>query len=99
VSIPELGRALSGVSVYIGDGATVTRPLVRKRDSALIGHAPITVQLQWCKQESVPRAIFTHCGSQIVTGDITATTEKVRMLGRELTIDVQLAHDGLEVVV
>jgi phosphoribosyl 1,2-cyclic phosphodiesterase len=99
VSIPELGRALSGVSVYVGDGATISRPLVRKRNTALIGHAPITVQLQWCKEESISRAFFTHCGSQIVTGDKKATTEKIRMLGRELSIDVQIADDGVEIVV
>ncbi|MGH3080358.1 MAG: hypothetical protein ACRDNH_04390 [Gaiellaceae bacterium] len=23
-------------------------------------------QLDWCRTESVPRAVFTHCGSQIV---------------------------------
>jgi phosphoribosyl 1,2-cyclic phosphodiesterase len=99
ISIPEPARALSGVSVYIGDGATITRPLARKRDNALIGHAPIAVQLQWCKRESIPGAVFTHCGSQIVAGDIKATTEKIRMLGRELDIGVQIAHDGLEIVV
>jgi phosphoribosyl 1,2-cyclic phosphodiesterase len=99
VSIPEPARALSGVSVYIGDGASITRPLMRKRDSVLIGHAPITVQLRWCKQESISRAFFTHCGSQIVAGDIKATAEKIRMLGRELDIEVQIAHDGLEIVI
>jgi phosphoribosyl 1,2-cyclic phosphodiesterase len=97
VSIPELGRALSGVSVYIGDGATTTRPLVRKRNSALMGHAPITVQLQWCKQEGISRAFFTHCGSQTVTGNTKMTTEKIRTLGRELDINVRIAHDGLEI--
>ena len=45
-SIPEVARALSGIAMYIGDGATISRPLVRRRDSALIGYAPITTQLQ-----------------------------------------------------
>jgi hypothetical protein len=99
VSIPELVHALSGVSVYIGDGATITRPLVRKRDSALIGHAPITAQLKWCREVGIGRAIFTHCGSQIVAGNTKATTDKVRTLGRELSIDVQIAYDGMKIVV
>lgn len=98
-SIPELARALKGVSVYIGDGATVTRPLVRKRDKALIGHAPITVQLQWCTQEGVRRAFFTHCGTQIVSDDERALAEKIHGLASELAVDARIAHDGLEIVV
>ena len=96
-SIPELEQVLSGVSVYIGDGATVRRSLIRQRAGALIGHAPITVQLQWCKQENVPRAFFTHCGSQIVNAGPKATAEEIRTLGHRLSIDAQIAHDGLEI--
>jgi phosphoribosyl 1,2-cyclic phosphodiesterase len=98
-SVPELSRALSGISVYIGDGATVTRPLVRKRDGALIGHAPISVQLQWCEQENIGKAVFTHCGSQIVRGDKRAMKEKIRALGREVGIDTRIAYDGFEMTV
>ena len=99
VSIPEQTRALAGVSLYVGDGATVTRPLVRKTGGASIGHAPIRVQLRWCKQEGVSRAIFTHCGLQIVTGGNRAMAEKIRELGREMAIEAHVAYDGLEIVV
>jgi hypothetical protein len=34
-------EALGGVELYIGDGATITRSLVRRRGHVLIGHAPI----------------------------------------------------------
>jgi phosphoribosyl 1,2-cyclic phosphodiesterase len=98
-SIPERAKALAGVSVYIGDAATITRPLVRKRGSLLIGHASIAVQLQWCKEESIRRAFFTHCGSQIVTGDAQATTEQIRTLGRQVGINAEIAYDGLEIAV
>jgi hypothetical protein len=27
------------------------------------------VQIGWCAKEGVPRAIITHCGSEIVAGD------------------------------
>ena len=43
------------------------RPVVR-RDGALIGHAPIRTQLEWCAREGVRRGVFTHCGSGIVAG-------------------------------
>ena len=40
-SIRERHEALSGVALYIGDGATVSRSMVRRRDHNEIGHAPI----------------------------------------------------------
>ena len=99
VLVCDQAQALSRASVYIGDGASVSRPLIRKRDGALIGHAPIKVQLKWCKQEGITRAIFTHCGSQIVKSDERAVTEKIRILGRELAVDTRVAYDGLEITV
>ena len=95
VAIRERAEALRGVALYIGDGATVTRSMVRRRGQALIGHAPIRAQLGWCKEEGVARAIFTHCGSEIVRSDARAIEARVRALGLEQGIDARLAHDGL----
>lgn len=97
VSIRERERALRGVELYIGDGATVTRSMVRRRDHALIGHAPIAAQLGWCKEEGVSHAIFTHCGSEIVRSDARAINSRVRQLGLEQGVDARLAHDGLTI--
>ena len=47
-SIHERHDALHGVTLYIGDGATVTRSMVRRRSRELIGHATIGAQLAWC---------------------------------------------------
>jgi phosphoribosyl 1,2-cyclic phosphodiesterase len=58
--LPDPSRALRGVKVYIGDGATVTRSMVRRKGGTPIGHASIAVQLGWCEQAGVRRAIFTH---------------------------------------
>ena len=44
-AIRHQSDALGGVTIYVGDGATVTRSMVRRRDHALIGHAPIAAQL------------------------------------------------------
>jgi phosphoribosyl 1,2-cyclic phosphodiesterase len=67
--IHERTAALKDVQLYIGDGATLTRSFVRKRGDVLIGHATVRSQLGWCAKEGVPRAIITHCRSEIVTGD------------------------------
>ena len=69
IFIHERKAALDGVQLYIGDGATVMRSFVRRRGKALIGHSPVRTQLTWCQKEGVPRAIITHCGSEIVNGD------------------------------
>jgi len=44
-AIPDAAAALRGVDLYVGDGATLTRPILRRRDGALIGHAPVRTQL------------------------------------------------------
>ena len=66
IIIPDRAEALQGAKVYVGDGATITRSMVRTVDENLIGHTPIRTQLTWCQKESVPRAIFILCGSRIV---------------------------------
>jgi hypothetical protein len=95
--IPEQSRVLAGVDLYIGDGATVLRPLIRKRGNTLIGHASIASQLKWCQEEGVHRAIFSHCGSQIVAGDEQMALARMRELGQRSGVDVRLAHDGLQI--
>jgi hypothetical protein len=65
-AILDQKTVLGGVSLYIGDGASIARPPQRRRGKHVIGHASIRAQLEWCKLEGVTRAVFTHCGSQIV---------------------------------
>jgi phosphoribosyl 1,2-cyclic phosphodiesterase len=97
-AIPDQDAALSRVAFYIGDGATVTRSMVRERDHTLTGHAPIATQLKWCGEEKVPRAIFTHCGSGIVRSDGRKIAAQVRRLGAAEGIEARVAHDGLKLV-
>jgi hypothetical protein len=84
------------VQVYIGDGATVTRSFIRRRDEALIGHSPVRTQLTWCEKEGVPLAIITHCGSEIVTGDEGKLFAKLRAMAAERGVDVRIAYDGMK---
>ncbi|MGC9349741.1 MAG: MBL fold metallo-hydrolase [Anaerolineae bacterium] len=98
VWIRDREAALSGAKVYVGDGATITRSMVRKIDDNLIGHVPIRTQLTWCQKEGVPRAIFTHVGSEIVKGDERSLGPKVQELAEERGVEAQIAHDGMEEV-
>jgi hypothetical protein len=98
VYIHERAKALADAKVYIDDGATVTRSMVRKSNDTLIGHTPIRTQLTWCQKESVPQMIVTHCGSQIVKGDERKVGAEIRALAQERDVAVQIAHDGMEMV-
>jgi phosphoribosyl 1,2-cyclic phosphodiesterase len=97
VSIHHRRAALSGIALYVGDGASLTRPIVRRRDGVPIGHAPIRTQLDWCAKDGVARAIFTHCGSEIVRADPAMVAARVGELGRELGVDASIARDGMEI--
>jgi ribonuclease BN (tRNA processing enzyme) len=90
--------ALRGADLYVGDCATIARSMVRKRGDQLIGHTPVRTQLTWCQKEGVQRAIFTHCGSQLVNADERSVLARIRAWGKERGVDARIAHDGMEVV-
>jgi len=96
IFIHDRSAALKEVQIYIGDGATVTRSFIRRRGKALIGHAPVRTQLTWCQKESVPRAIVTHCGSEIVTGEKRKIFASLRAIGCERGVEVRIAYDGMK---
>jgi phosphoribosyl 1,2-cyclic phosphodiesterase len=97
IFIHERSAALDAVQLYIGDGATATRSFIRKRGKALIGHSAVRTQLTWCPEEGVPRAIITHCGSEIVRGNERDITAKLHAMATERDIEVGIAHDGMKV--
>ena len=97
VWIHDRDKALDGVRVYVGDGATIHREMVRKDSQGeLIGHATIAQQLTWCRKEGVDKMIVTHCGADIVGGDERSVGAELRRLGYERDVAVEIAHDGME---
>lgn len=96
-AIAEHREVLAGSALFIGDGASITRPILRKHDGVLLGHAPIRAQLGWCRDAGVLRAVFTHCGSEIVGGDERRLGAKIRELARECGVAARMAYDGLEI--
>jgi len=95
LSIPARRAALRGIRLYVGDGASVVRPILRRRGHALFGHTTVTTQIGWCRAEGVPRALFTHCGTGIVAGNARETAERLEGLGRAQGVETAIAHDGL----
>jgi hypothetical protein len=101
VRIPRLREAFSEIRAYVGDGARIDRPLVRRdrRTGGPIGHTSIAAQLRWCARCGVPRMIVTHCGSAIVRGDERRLAEELERLGAKQGVEVEIAWDGLERVI
>ncbi|MGB8275837.1 MAG: MBL fold metallo-hydrolase [Alphaproteobacteria bacterium] len=99
VAILEPEAALSRLDLFIGDGATMTRPMVRRREGRLFGHTTVRAQLGWCRKAGVRRAVFTHCGSEIVDGDERRLGAKLRAMARECGVEARFAYDGLTMTV
>jgi phosphoribosyl 1,2-cyclic phosphodiesterase len=96
VFIKQQHAALKDVDLYIGDGARILYPLVRKQGAHYIGHTTIFKQLSWCKQEKISLAIFTHCGSEIVKKQSQAKN-KISDLSRQFGVKAKIAYDGMVV--
>jgi phosphoribosyl 1,2-cyclic phosphodiesterase len=90
--------ALRDIGLYVGDGATIERPIVRieRRRRVAVGHASIATQLEWCARAGVPRAIFTHCGRAIVADPI-GIEKRISDLGWAHLVKTRVAEDGLRV--
>jgi phosphoribosyl 1,2-cyclic phosphodiesterase len=98
VYIYETHEALSGIRMYVGDGASLYRPMVRNIGGALVGHTAIRTQLGWCQREGVQKALFSHCGSEIAGADSRTVNKRVSDLGLEKGIEAGIAFDGLEII-
>jgi len=97
LSIPLVSTALKGVDLFIGDGSSISRPIVRGRSHLRSGHASIKTQLGWCAREAVRCAIFTHCSAALVRLRWDAASSLICALGHEHEIDARIAYDGLTV--
>lgn len=96
ISIVSEESVLPGVDVYIGDGATLTRPLVRRANGALFGHTTVRAQLNWCKRYGIRRAYIVHCGKQLVQMEPELLRERVNELAGP-AMRASVAYDGMRV--
>jgi len=98
VSIEDADSALTGASLYVGDGSTLKGSLVRRHQSGtLIGHTTVRAQLGWLGKYRVPRAVFSHFGKGPIEMGEKALREALRNLAAEKApgCDVSAARDGL----
>jgi phosphoribosyl 1,2-cyclic phosphodiesterase len=98
LEIVDRDQALSEVRLYVGDGASINRAIVRRVNGSGFGHASIRTQLAWCVRAAIPRAIFTHCGTGVV-GSGPAAEERIAAMGRSQDIETKVAYDGLKMTI
>lgn len=55
-------KVLNGADVYIGDGVSLDKDLIRRWSGKKYGHASIRTQLSWVRDAKIPKAIFTNLG-------------------------------------
>jgi hypothetical protein len=93
--LPDPVAVLRDVDLYVGDGATLDLPLIRRRGTVRIGHATIATQLGWCAAAGVKQAVFTHCGSRIVRADSREAAAALKAMADKYGVGARFAHDGL----
>jgi phosphoribosyl 1,2-cyclic phosphodiesterase len=97
--LPNHVAALRDVDLFVGDGATLDRPLIRRRGSLHIGHATVATQLEWCEAAGVKNAVFTHCGSGIVRSEPRKIAAALLAMSREHGVRARFAYDGMRMTV
>ncbi|MHC1572074.1 MAG: MBL fold metallo-hydrolase, partial [Methanosarcinales archaeon] len=96
LSIEKMDEVLRDLDLYIGDGASISRSLVRRNEKydEPFGHASMKIQLQWAKTYKIPHVVFTHFGKEAVElGDANLLK---RLLAWAGDVDVSIAKDGME---
>ena len=92
--LSNISNALGEINLYIGDGASIKRSMVRRKNRSMIGHASIAAQLGWCAKAGVRRALFTHCGSGIIRAGGSQMEDLIWELGEEAGVEASIASDG-----
>ncbi len=94
--LPDPQKSLRNVQIYIGDGSSYRVPLLRSGEDGPLGHASVATQLEWCANAKVTRAVFTHCGEELIGDQASAFEEEIQVLGEKLGVETLIAWDGME---
>jgi len=95
LSMDDPVRILSGVDVYLGDGASLRRGVVQTSEGTVVGHTSVRMQLEWCGQAGVRKAVITHCGSPTLRNPEKAL-QILRELGEKTGVEASFAYDGMQ---
>jgi len=95
ISKEDRERYLAGCDFYVGDGSTLTRDLVRRKDDDPYGHSSVRKQLAWLRDAGVKNAIFTHFGKEAVLLGDEELEKRFSDWKEEFGLDsLQITKDG-----
>ena len=98
LSIPERESILGATNLYIGDGTTLEKDMVRQQKGSGLayGHSSIRRQLRWLTKSPVQLAIFTHFGTEAIEMGDDELKAQVETLAVDTGYDgaALLAQDG-----
>lgn len=98
--IPDIEEAFHKIALYVGDGATIHRNMIRKTKDTeeIFGHATIRQQLTWCRKQNVSKMIITHCGSDIVGKNKKKVKSLIDRYAKERGVEAEIVYDGMELI-
>lgn len=79
LDIPNKTKILKDVDIYIGDGSSLNRTIVRKdKRGTEVGHASMKEQISWAQKAEIPEVLFTHIGhTKLTQKDLNAKLRKM----------------------
>jgi len=95
ISTEDREKYLVDCDLYIGDGSTLSRDLVRRKDDDPYGHKSIRGQLAWLRDAGVKDAIFTHFGKEaVLLGDEELKRRFSKWQEEFVLASLEVAMDG-----
>jgi len=88
----NIGHKLGQIDVWVGDGSSPFRRIVRAANLKKVGHASMLEQAKRAKKLGAKMVIFVHCGKDVIEGDEDEIIERIKEAVPD--IDVRIAHDG-----
>jgi DNA adenine methylase len=86
-------KILAGIDIYIGDGSSFTKDIVREGD---VGHLSIKHQIERCKEAGVKEIYLIHIGKELI--DKPALEAEVAKLGARVLSDGEEIEKNIQLV-
>ncbi|MHA1773398.1 MAG: DNA adenine methylase [Candidatus Heimdallarchaeota archaeon] len=91
IGFKDREKVLKDVDLYIGDGSSPGKDLIRRKDDKIFGHSSMKTQIKVCEKFGIPKVIFTHFGKQFIENE-KGWTKELKHVSKE--VDVRFASDN-----
>jgi len=99
IHLTRYWKKLRGLDVWVGDGASLTRPLVKRRETGdgieVWGHTPLEAQFKQARRLGAKLFVVTHYGEWATRISRRELVRKLDWLGKRIGVRVVAGKDGL----